>query len=122
LVDLERRMNWLSAGPYGNRAGDILLLARACKNVPIDDRFYFAGITHYSWHGSACEQDSHIPFVLANPGKSGEEMRMMIDDFGGDSISERALTPLVESIFGKLSVRAKSGAPRAAKSAQTAER
>lgn len=122
LVDLERRMNWLSAGPYGNRAGDILLLARACKNVPIDDRFYFAGMTHYSWHGSACEQDSHIPFVLANPGKSGEEMRMMIDDFGGDSISERALTPLVESIFGKLSVRAKSGAPRAAKSAQTAER
>ncbi len=99
LPDLEKRMDWLSAGPYGNRAGDILLLARACMSVPLRDRYYFAGITHYTWHGSACEQDSHIPFILANPSKSGEQMRSIIDDFGGDSISERRLTPLVKSLF-----------------------
>jgi hypothetical protein len=123
LVDLERRMNWLSAGPYGNRAGDILLLAKACTQLPINQRYYFAGITHYSWHGSACEQDSHIPFVLANPASSGDEMRAIIDDFGGDSISERAMTPMVEELFGKLSDPTVARARRGAHStARTAER
>jgi hypothetical protein len=67
LSDLERRMQWLGAGSFGNRAGDILLLARACGKLPIQDRYYFAGISHHTWHGSACEQDSHIPFILAKP-------------------------------------------------------
>ncbi len=99
LVDLEQRMNWLSAGPYGTRAGDILLLPRACMNLPIEDRYYFAGMTHYTWHGSACEQDGHIPFILAKPNASGEEMRTIMSDFGGDSPSERELTPLVRALF-----------------------
>jgi hypothetical protein len=29
LIDLDRRMQWLSAGPYGNRSGDILLLTKS---------------------------------------------------------------------------------------------
>jgi hypothetical protein len=99
LIDLEQRMNWLSAGPYGNRAGDILLLARACMDIPMEDRFYFAGITHYTWHGSACEQDGHIPFILAKPNATGQEMRSTMSDFGGDSPSERELTPLVRALF-----------------------
>jgi hypothetical protein len=99
LINLEQRMNWLSAGPYGNRAGDILLLARACMNIPIEKRYFFAGMTHYTWHGSACEQDSHIPFILAKPNATGEEMRAIMSDFGGDSPSERALTPLVRGLF-----------------------
>ena len=99
LVDLEQRMNWLGAGPFGNLAGDIVLLPRACMNVPIQNRYYFAGITHYTWHGSACEQDSHIPFILAKPSASGEEMRTIMSDFGGDSPSEKELTPLVRSLF-----------------------
>jgi len=99
LVDLDRRMHWLSSGPYGNLAGDILLLPRACMNLPINDRYYFAGITHYTWHGSACDQDSHIPFILAKPNESGEEMRSIMSDFGGDSPSERELTPLVRALF-----------------------
>lgn len=99
LVQLEKRMTWLSAGPYGNRAGDILLLAKACTDLPIQKRYVFAGITHYTWHGSACEQDGHIPFVLAKPSGSGTEMRRIMHDFGGDSPSERELTPLVESLL-----------------------
>ncbi len=100
LVRLEERLNWLSAGPYGNRAGDILLLARACSNLPIEDRYYFAGITHYSWHGSACEGDSHIPFIIVQEGGSGERLRALMRKFGGDSPSEMALTPLVRAVFG----------------------
>ncbi len=84
--------------PIGNLAGDIVLLPRACMNIPIEDRFYFAGITHYTWHGSACEQDSHIPFILAKPNESGAEMRDIMSDFGGDSPSERELTPLVRLV------------------------
>ncbi|HTN69609.1 MAG TPA: hypothetical protein VMO00_00805, partial [Methylomirabilota bacterium] len=99
LVDLERRMRWLGAGPLGNRAGDIVLLARACTNLPIQDRYYFASITHYTWHGSACEQDSRIPFILAQAGGSGARMRNLMIKVSGDSPSQMALTPLVVELF-----------------------
>jgi hypothetical protein len=101
LPQLDERMRWLSAGPYGNRAGDILLLPRACMNLPIESRYYFAGMTHYSWHGSACEQDGHIVFMLAQANGSGGKMRSLMSRFGGVSPSEREMTPLVVSIFGK---------------------
>ena len=101
LPELSQRMRWLSAGPYGNRAGDILLLPKACMNVPIENRYYFAEMTHYSWHGSACEQDGHIPFILAQANGSGEKMRSIMNKFGGATPSERKMTPLVVSIFGK---------------------
>ena len=99
LVHLEERMRWLSAGPYGNRAGDILLLARACTDIPIEDRYYFSEMTHYTWHGSACEQDSNIPFILTQYGGSGEKMRSILRRLGGDSPSERQLTPLVRTLL-----------------------
>jgi hypothetical protein len=99
LVNLEKRMNWLGVGPFGDRAGDIILLPKACTNLPIQERYAFAGIDHYSWHGSACEQDGHIPFILAKQNASGKDLRAAMDDFGGDSPSERELTPLVMSIF-----------------------
>ena len=101
LPDLEERMRWLSAGPYGNRAGDILLLAQACTDIPIQRRYYFAAVTHYTWHGSACDQDSHIPFILARPNGSGEKMRAILRRFGGDSPSERQLTPLVRALLDR---------------------
>ena len=101
LPKLAERMRWLSAGRYGNRAGDILLLPKACMNVPIENRYYFAWMTHYSWHGSACEQDGHIPFILAQANGSGQKMRSILNKFGGASPSEREMTPLVVSIFGK---------------------
>lgn len=101
LVDLDQRMKWLSAGRFGNRAGDILLLSKACTNLPIEDRYFFAEITHYSWHGSACEQDGHIPFILAQVNGSGGQMRSIMSRFGGASPSERQLTPLVRSLFGR---------------------
>lgn len=99
LVRLEERMNWLSAGPYGNRAGDILLLARACNNLPLQDRYYFAASTHYTWHGSACKGDGHIPFILAQVGGSGARLRTLMKKFGGESPSEMSLTPLVRALF-----------------------
>ncbi len=34
LIQLDKRMGWLSTGPYGNRSGDILLLTRSGLNRP----------------------------------------------------------------------------------------
>jgi len=101
LIRLEERMNELSAGPYGNRAGDVLLLARACANSPIEERYFFSAVSHYTWHGSACEMDSHIPFILAQQGGSGERMHALMRETGGESPSGMALTPLVRALFGK---------------------
>ena len=70
-------------------------------DLPIEERYVFAAVSHYTWHGSACEADSHIPFILAQQGGSGERLRTVMRKIGGDSPSEMALTPLVRSLFGK---------------------
>ena len=94
-------MNGLSAGPYGNRAGDILLLPHACTNLPIEERYYFSAVSHYTWHGSACTTDSYIPFILAQQGGSGEKLRAFMHKHVGNSPSALALTPLVRALFGE---------------------
>jgi len=99
LIDLEKRMQWLGAGPFGHRAGDILLLAKACTQLPIEQRFYFASVSHYTWHGSACAQDSRIPFILAQSDGSGERMRALMRKFAGETPTELSLTPLVRGLM-----------------------
>ena len=99
LIDLDQRMRWLGAGPYGHRAGDILLLAKACSKLPIDQRFYFASVAHHTWHGSACEQDSRIPFILAQAGGSGERARALMQKFGGEAPTQLMMTPLVRELL-----------------------
>lgn len=99
LIDLEKRMRWLGAGLYGHRAGDILLLAKACTQLPIEQRFYFASLSHYTWHGSACEQDSRIPFILAQAGGNGERMRALMRKFAGEVPTELSMTPLVRELL-----------------------
>jgi Type I phosphodiesterase / nucleotide pyrophosphatase len=99
LIDLERRLQWLGAGPYGNRAGDILLLAKACTRLPIEQRFYFASVLHYTWHGSACEEDSRIPFILAQVGGNGERMQTLMRKFVGEVPTQLDLTPLVRGLM-----------------------
>jgi hypothetical protein len=101
LIDLDERMRWLSAGPYGNRAGDILLLAKTGMTVPIAQRYYFCAVPHYSMHGSAEKQDGHVPIILIQAGGSGVQMRDIVEKIGGHAPSERAITPIVRSLFAK---------------------
>ncbi len=102
LIDLEERMNWLGYGPYGDRAGDIILLAKASSTIPVQDRYYFAATTHYSWHGSPDISDSNIPFVLALDGGSGKVMRDIVNNVSyGETLSEMDLTPLVLTLIGR---------------------
>jgi type I phosphodiesterase/nucleotide pyrophosphatase len=98
LLDLEQRMDWLGAGPYGNRPGDIVLMANS-SGVPIDHRYYFAAEPHYTWHGSADELDSRVPLMLVQVGGSGDRMRKIVRGAVGKPPSEKDLTPIVRALF-----------------------
>ncbi len=98
LIQLNRRMRWLSAGPYGNRAGDVLLLSKSGLNRPIKDRFYFSAPYH-SWHGSASMQDSHIPLIVARKDYPGAKLKQLVDGIAGDEPSQLSLVPIVRSLL-----------------------
>ena len=98
LIQLNRRMRWLSAGPYGNRAGDVLLLSKSGLNHSIQDRYYFSAPYH-SWHGSASIQDSHIPLILARKDYPGAKLKRLVDGLAGPEPSQLALVPIVRSLL-----------------------
>ncbi len=98
LIQLDRRMRWLSAGPYGQRAGDVLLLAKSGLGRPIADRYYFSSPYH-SQHGSASQQDSHIVLILAHPGLPGEQLRERFTKIAGDKPSQLHLAPFVRMLL-----------------------
>jgi len=99
LVQLDTRMRWLSAGPYGHRAGDILLLARSGLERPLEERFYFSK-PYRSWHGSATMQDSHIPFILARKGDTGEQLQAIVNAAMGKFPSQLDFVPLLQVLLG----------------------
>jgi len=98
LIQLDKRMQWLSMGPYGNRSGDILLLTRSGLNRPIERRYYFSA-PYYSWHGSASSQDSHIPLIVARKSFPGTKLKKVIDKSAGSEPSQLALVPLVRALL-----------------------
>jgi len=99
LLQLDTRMRWLSAGPYGHRAGDILLLARSGLERPVEERFYFSH-PYRSWHGSPTLQDSHIPFILARKGDTGQRLQAIVKAVVGKSPSQLDFVPLVRALIG----------------------
>ena len=96
FIQLERRMRWLSAGPWGNHAGDVLLLSKSGLNRPIEDRYYFSR-PYNSWHGSPSMQDSHITFAIANPKSWGAALKEVIAQIGDREPSQLDLTPWCSS-------------------------
>jgi len=100
LLDLERRMDGLSAGPYGNHAGDVLLLARTGIERPLSDRYYFSGIYH-SWHGSPTDQDSRIPLIVAEPGGDGRQLRALVTGAVGAHPTQLDITRLILALLGR---------------------
>ncbi len=98
LLDFERRMSALAAGPFGHRAGDVLLIARSGNARPLAERFYFSG-EYRSWHGSASEQDSRIPLVVAHPALSGEALRARVRAAVGEAPMQEDITPLILALL-----------------------
>jgi hypothetical protein len=94
LLDLERRLEGLAAGPYGHRAGDVLLMARTGMHLPVEQRFYFSS-SYHSWHGSATQQDSEVPLLVAHPGATGAQVRARVQRAAGERPDQLRITPLV---------------------------
>ena len=98
LIQLDRRMQWLSAGPYGNRSGDILLLTKSGLNRPIEKRYYFSGPYH-SWHGSASPQDSHVPLIVARRKYDSAKIKKIVDKVANPKPSQLDLVPIVRALL-----------------------
>ncbi|MDQ3672794.1 MAG: alkaline phosphatase family protein, partial [Gemmatimonadota bacterium] len=98
LLDLAARLEGLGAGPYGHRAGDILLLAKSGLERPIEDRFYFSN-KFRSWHGSPTAQDSRIPLIVAREGASGDDIRKRVTGAVGGRPTQLSITPLVRALL-----------------------
>jgi hypothetical protein len=101
LVEPARRMGWLGSGPYGDRAGDIVVMAKAGMTVPIQQRYYFSIATYHAWHGSLSTQDAHIPLILASRGASGRELQKKLAQVAHDPPTALDVTPLIESLLSK---------------------
>jgi hypothetical protein len=100
LLDFAARMDGLAAGPYGHRAGDVLLLARSGTERQIEDRYYFSSI-YRSWHGSPTAQDSRIPLIVGRPGTSAESVQAAVTAAVGTSPSQLDVMRLVLRLLGR---------------------
>ncbi len=99
LFRLGERLGWLTDGPLGSRAGDVLLLARAGAERPVEERFYF-GSPRLSGHGSASRSDGAISFVLAHPRRLGSTLRARVHAVAGAAPTQLDVAPLILDLLG----------------------
>ena len=98
LVAFEQRVGWLTDGPLGHRAGDILLLAKAGEDHPIEERFYF-GSPQQSGHGGASPDQSYITLWIARSDSDGPALREAVRQAVGDAPTQLDVTPLILSLL-----------------------
>jgi hypothetical protein len=98
-VDLAPRLHDLAEGPFGERAGDILLIAHNGDRESPDERYYFSGRYH-SWHGSPSRQDSEIPLIVAHPSRSKAEIQKLVDGALGDRPYQQRFTNVLLALRG----------------------
>lgn len=100
LLRLEERLDELTRGPYGDRAGDLLLFSRSGTSVPVEERYHFGPVVS-SEHGGAHRQDSEIPLVLAHPRRTGAELRAIVRPILGEAPSQTEIAPLIRALLGR---------------------
>jgi len=93
-VALASRLRDLGQGPHGNRAGDIVLVARNGDVETADERYYFAS-KYRSWHGSPSRQDSEVPLIVAHPHRTAAELCGTVRGVLGDAPGIDRVTPLL---------------------------
>jgi len=106
LADPVQRMSWLGNGPYGDRAGDIVVLAKAGMGVPVKQRYYFSNATYHAWHGSLSRQDAHVPLILASRAATGRALAATFAQVAHHPPSVLDVAPLIRSLL-----RPRAGAP-----------
>lgn len=97
LPRLEERLSGLAAGPHAHLTGDLLLLANASTDRPIEERFYF-GLPQASEHGGA-GSEGRIPLIVAHPRHSGEELGRMVTAAIGSEPSQLDFGALVRALL-----------------------
>lgn len=99
-VDFEARMEELAAGPLGERAGDIMLVAHNGDREDRSERYYFAAPYH-SWHGSPSRGDSEIPFIVAHSRQSEAAIRRVVRSALGKNPHQQRVTDVLLALrFG----------------------
>jgi len=93
-VYVEDRLHDLAVGRYGERAGDILLLAHNGDRDRPEDRFYFAA-PYRSWHGSPSKQDSEIPLIVANSAHAAADIGAYVGKLLGDRPFQQKVTDVL---------------------------
>ncbi|HEY2366700.1 MAG TPA: alkaline phosphatase family protein, partial [Polyangiaceae bacterium] len=96
-VDLAARLRDLAVGPFGERAGDVLLVAHDGDRDTPADRYYFAAPYH-SWHGSPSHRDSDIPLVVANARRPRADVAAIARAALGEHPSQAKITDLMLAI------------------------
>jgi hypothetical protein len=93
-VALEPRLRELAVGTYGERAGDILLLAHNGDRDQPEERYYFS-VPYRSWHGSPSRRDSEIPLIVAHPHRGAAAIRSFVTPILGDAPFQRKVTDII---------------------------
>jgi len=93
-VAVAQRMAALAAGPHGERAGDILLLAHNGDRATAEERFYFAA-PYRSWHGSPSKLDSEIPLIVAHPRRARAAIGAFVKPILGDRPFQQKIADIV---------------------------
>lgn len=103
-VAFEARLEDLAVGRYGERAGDILLLAHNGDVERAQDRYYFSGLYH-SWHGSPSRRDSEVPFILANREQSSASLAAATRRVFGDQPRQQDIVKLLLELIAPTRAR-----------------
>jgi len=99
-LDPVRRLRELALGPYGDRAGDVILISRLDAALPAEERTYFSAPSH-SWHGGPTQMDSEVPLLVATPGASGRDLRARVERHLRPRRSQLRVAPLVLDLLGR---------------------
>jgi type I phosphodiesterase/nucleotide pyrophosphatase len=94
-IAFESRLRDLAVGRYGERAGDVILVARNGHGAAPEGRYYFSSSRQESVHGSASQQDSEVVMILAHPGRSVAELESIAHGILGRDSRSRQVTDLV---------------------------
>lgn len=97
-VAVEERVRELTTGPFGDHAGDILLIAKNGAEPDVAGRYYFSSLYH-SWHGSPGRKDSEIPLILAHPTRDAAALKRLVRRVAGATTETRDVAAIVEAVL-----------------------
>lgn len=93
---MAERLHRLAVGRYGERAGDVMLIARTDPDH-VEKRYYF-GQQYEATHGSALPTDSMVPFVLSHPELTRAQLGSLVKNMAGEVLYLDEVAPIIEKL------------------------